>query len=161
MINPPSVQQKCAVFSRKDTGDETPLFFAPQTEGRQFFSAARSGKNTRQIIPRIWKSSRTKTAAGTPNGRNPEHRFSQAKAWGDVAGTLRAAAAHAALCAWARPQAGRSPSPQRGRNQKNGRRLRSKKMKQDARLSNKKAARPHEDSARTSRLTGKAFSDRS
>ena len=52
-------------------------------------------------------------------------------------------------------------SPQRGRNQKNGRTLRSGMTKKDARFSNKKAARPHEDSARTSRLTGKAVSDRS
>lgn len=151
----------CSLFTERHRGRNA-TFFRP-SDGRKAVFQRRAVCKKTPGRPH----SRPEVFPGENRGGNAERTkpkaplFSGEGLGNDVAGTLRAAAAHAALCAWARPQAGRSPSPQRGRNQKNGRRLRSKKMKQDARLSNKKAARPHEDSARTSRLTGKAFSDRS
>ena len=153
----------CSLFTERRRGRNA-AFSAPSNERKAAFrNAARSAKKRPAGRPRVRKSSQAKSAAGTPNGRNPEHRFSQAKAWETTwpehsgprrrMRLLKFTHRHAASRA--------APSPQRGRNQKNGRRLRSGMMKKDARFSNKKAARPHEDSARTSRLTGKAFSDRS
>lgn len=155
---------KTCSFSRQDAGDETRLFPRHRTNGKRLSGTPRGLEKKRPAGRlRVRESSQAKSAAGTPNGRNPEHRFSQAKAWETTwpehsgprrrMRLLKFTHRHAASRA--------APSPQRGRNQKNGRRLRSGMMKKDARFSNKKAARPHEDSARTSRLTGKAFSDRS
>ena len=164
MINHPLVRQKCAVFSQKDAGGGTQLFSLRRTGRRQIFELRAVGEKRPAGRPSVRKSSRTKTAAGTPNKRKAALHSSQAKAWGNaMAGICRAVLTHAAakVHASARPRAGRPIPPHHGRNQKNGWTLRSGMMKKDARFSNKKAARPHEDSARTDRLTGKAVSDRS
>ncbi len=150
----------CCFFTGRRRGRNA-AFFAPSGERKTAFgSAARSGKNARQP-PR---------AFGNLHGRRPrqERRTNEKQRFillrrrrgrNAMTGTLRAAAAHAAaeIHASARPRAERPHSPQHGRNQKNGRTLRSGMLKKDARFSNKKAARPHEDSARTSRLTEKPF----
>ena len=155
---------KTCSFSRQDAGDETRLFPRHRTDGNRLSETPRGlGKKHSADHPShleiFTDEDRGRNAERTP----PEHRFSQAKAWETTwpehsgprrrIRLLKFTHRHAASRA--------APSPQRGRNQKNGRRLRSGMMKKDARFSNKKAARPHEDSARTSRLTGKAVSDRS
>ena len=163
MINPPSVQQKCAVFSRKDTGDETRLFPLRRTDGNRLSETPRGLEKKRPAgRPRVRESSRmnprrerrTDEAQSTVFLRRRLGRRRGRKNSGPRRRMRLSAHGRA------RKPAGHL-SPQCGRNQKNGRRLRSGMMKKDARFSNKKAARPHEDSARTSRLTGKAVSDRS
>lgn len=154
---------KTCSFSRQDAGDETRLFPRHRTNGKRLSGTPRGLEKKTPGRP----PARPEIFTDEDRGRNaertpPEHRFSQAKAWETTWPEHSGPRRRMRLSAHGRARKPDGPlSPHRGRNQKNGRRLRSGMMKKDARFSNKKAARPHENSARTSRLTGKAVSDRS